>query len=328
MTALPAKNKATDTPHSLAAVPDEQEFLTDVIEGLSAKSKTLPCKYFYDAKGSVLFDQITEQEAYYPTRTELSILEKDLPAITAALGPHVAVVEPGSGSSLKTRLLLKALQDPAAYIPVEISADHLLAAVEDLRSTFPNIPVHPVVADYTQPFSLPELETQPERVFVYYPGSTIGNFRPKEAVPFLRRLRSLVGENGGLLIGVDRKKDKAVLDLAYNDPAGVTEAFHLNLLHRINRELDGEFRVERFEHHAFYNEEKGRIEMHLRSLENQIVRVGHLRFSFTKGETICTEYSYKYTVEEFSAVAHEAGFQLQQVWSDEREYFSIYLFTV
>lgn len=311
---------------AVAGVPDSSDFLADVVAGLGAHPKTLPCKYFYDANGSHLFDQITGLEAYYPTRTEIGILRSHMAAIVKAIGPQAVVMEPGSGSSLKTRLLLEHLHEPVAYAPVDISREHLLEAAEALRRCFPHIPILPVVADYTQPFSLPNFPTLPRRVVAFYPGSTLGNFPPAEAIQFLGRLRALVGRDGGLLLGVDRKKDAAVLERAYNDPEGVTEAFHLNLLTRINRELGADFALNCFAHVAFYNDEQGRIEMHLRSTQAQKVHVGGRTFAFAPDETICTEYSYKYHPEEVAELGAAAGFSLEQTWSDPRDYFSVYWF--
>ncbi|MCB9640976.1 MAG: L-histidine N(alpha)-methyltransferase [Myxococcales bacterium] len=308
-------------------LPEKEEFLRDVFAGLQETPKSLPCKYFYDAKGSQLFDQITTLEAYYPTRTELGILQQHLPQIADIIGPNAIIVEPGSGSSLKTHLLLKALYQPTAYIPVDISEEHLHIAAQSLRQQFPHIAISPIAADYTKPFSLPPFPNTTQRIIAYYPGSTLGNFPPTQAIHFLSRLREVVGASGGLLLGVDRKKDKAVLEHAYNDPEGVTAAFNLNLLVRINQELGADFKLEQFAHDAFYNEQEGRIEMHLRSKQEQIVHVQDHRFAFAKDETICTEYSYKYSPEEVQQLGQQAGFQQKCLWSDPQDYFSLYFFS-
>lgn len=311
--------------------PDVRTFYADVVEGLRAVPKTLPCKYFYDADGSRLFDDICELDEYYPTRTELAIMNDWVDEIAELLGERFRLVEYGSGSSLKTRILLSRLTGLDAYVPVDISRSHLLRSAKQLSVEYPHIPIIPVCADYTRSFQLPASpleETEHERNIVYFPGSTIGNFHPWEARDFLARIAQQCGRGGGLLIGVDLKKSPDVLHAAYNDARGVTADFNLNLLDRINRELDGDFQLSRFAHNALYNIFLGRIEMHLVSLAKQSVRVGGEIFRFDQGETIHTECSYKYTVDEFTELACAAGFEQVSVWTDPNQYFSVQYLTV
>lgn len=308
--------------HQTAADTDQQ-FLRDVQDGLRQPRKTLPCKYFYDAEGSRLFDRICELDEYYPTRTELGIMRDHAPEMARRIGPRCVLIEPGSGSSLKTRLLLDELQRPVAYVPVDISEEHLRASADALDADYPDLRVIPVCADFTSPFELPPICGEPSRRVVYFPGSTIGNFHPAAAGALLTRLTRLVGAEGGVLIGIDLKKDMAVLERAYNDAEGVTAAFNLNLLARINRELDGDFDLEQFAHRAFYDREHGRIEMHLESLKRQTIRVAGESFRLNQGETIRTECSYKYDLAAFTDLARTAGLQPLQRWTDSRQYFAV-----
>ena len=305
--------------------PTVDAFLNDVLDGLSGPEKTLPCKYFYDARGSQLFDQICELEEYYLTRTELAILEENVADIAAALGPRAMVIEPGSGSSLKTRLLLDHLNEPAAYVPVDISRDHLIEAAAELNKRYPDLEVCPVSADFTEPFGLPVPERTPQRCAVYFPGSTIGNFDPDGAVALLQQFAELSGDAGSLVIGIDLQKDANVLEAAYDDAAGVTAAFNLNILDRINQQLDADFDLDNFRHRAIYNAGAGRIEMYLESLRAHAVTIGDDAVPFREGECICTEYSHKYTVDGFAQLAEAAGFRLAHQWLDEREYFAVLL---
>jgi dimethylhistidine N-methyltransferase len=297
------------------------EFLRDVLAGLSASPRTLPCKYFYDERGSALFDEITTLDEYYPTRCELAILRDHAAEIAEAIGPGAVLIEYGSGSSVKTRILLDALTSPAAYVPVDISGEHLMQSAEQLARDCPHLPVFPAVADFTRPFMLPQLP--PGRRIVYFSGSTIGNFTPPEARVLLAGIARLVGERGGLLIGADLQKRRDVLERAYDDARGVTAAFNLNLLVRINRELGGDFDLNSFRHHAIYDEAHGRIEMHLVSTREQTTHVAGQRFRFARGETICTEYSYKYTLPGFAAMCRQVGLVVRRVWADERGLFSV-----
>lgn len=314
------------TTATLDHAPDTQSFLDEALDGLTQTPKTLPCKFFYDARGSALFDQICELDEYYPTRTEMGIMRAYAPAMSALLGTNCRLVEYGSGSSLKTRVLLDNARRLAAYVPVDISREHLHRTASALEQAYPDIPILPVCADYTQPFDLPR--SRAARTVVYFPGSTIGNFAPPQAREFLARVAQVCGPGGGLLIGVDLKKSPALLEPAYNDQDGVTAAFNLNLLARMNREIGADFDLAQFAHHAFYNARLGRIEMHLVSLRAQTVLVGGKCIAFGAGERIHTENSYKYALDEFASLAASAGFQVRQVWTDAAPLFSVQYLTV
>jgi dimethylhistidine N-methyltransferase len=303
--------------------PRRDAMSEEVLSGLQEGQKTLPCKYFYDERGSALFDAICELPEYYLTRTELGIMETHVAAMAAMLGPRVTLVEPGSGSSLKTRLLLDHLQQPVAYVPVDISRAHLVNAADRLNRLYPELEVLPVCADFNQTFDVPATQHAAERTAVYFPGSTLGNFAAAEAVQLLGHMRRLAGTGGALLLGVDLRKDKDVLQRAYDDAAGVTAAFNLNILERINRELEADFDLDRFRHRAVYNEVEGCIEMHLVSLGVQQVQVAGERFGFQDGEHILSERSYKYSVEGLTALAARAGLVLEQQWLDDRRYFCV-----
>ena len=303
--------------------PDMRTFYAEVIAGLQSESKSLPCKYLYDDRGSKLFDDICNLVEYYPTRIELTIMRDWVSEIAELLGERCRLVEYGSGNSLKTRILLERLKDMAAYVPVDISRSHLLASAQRLAVDYPNVLLQPVCADYTVSFTLPTTPTHVDTTVVYFPGSTIGNFHPLEAREFLKRIAGQCGFGGGLLIGVDLMKDPAVLHAAYNDSRGVTADFNRNILTRINRELGGDFLTNRFDHSAFYNVFQGRVEMHLVSLQAQTVRVGGEIFHFDEGETIHTECSYKYSVEEFADLAQSAGFTVVSIWTDPENLFSV-----
>jgi dimethylhistidine N-methyltransferase len=308
--------------------PATESFRRAALDGLAQSQKQISSKFLYDERGSKLFDQICELEEYYPTRTEIGIMKEHVDAMVEAIGPQARLVELGSGSSLKTRILLDHLDDLAVYVPIDISRAHLVQAAEDLATDYPEVPVQPLCADYTSTFDLPEPPRPAARTVVYYPGSTVGNFQPEQALDFLGRIADGLGGNAGLLIGVDLKKDVDVLEAAYNDAAGVTAAFNKNLLRRMNRELDATFDLDRFEHWSFWNEEEGCMESHLRSTTEQTVTVAGEPFSFEEGETIHTEYSYKYTLDEFADLVGEAGFSVEQVWTDDRSYFSVQYCTV
>ena len=288
---------------------------TDVLPGLRSRPRSLPPKLFYDDRGARLFEQICRQPEYYPTRTELCILERHLPDIAALAGPRCAVIEYGSGQGIKTRRLLDALEAPASYTAVEISARQLEGVTNRLRREYPHVPMHPVHADYTRAFGLPALPPH-ARKLAFFPGSTIGNFHPGDAARFLRNIRDAVGRDGALVLGVDRRKDPAILDPAYNDAAGVTAQFNLNMLARLNRELGADFDLSRFRHRAFFNAEASRIEMHLESLEPQEVTVAGETFHFDRGETIWTECSYKYDAPRLDALVERAGFQVVRRFTD------------
>jgi L-histidine N-alpha-methyltransferase len=305
-------------------LPPDDSFLEDVLMGLARPQKTLPAKYFYDRRGCELFEQICDLPEYYPTRTELAIMQDHLDEMVKFLGPECQLIEFGSGSSRKTRLLIERLQ-PALYVPIDIARTAIHAAAADLARVFPWLNINCICADYTRELALPDFIGVPiRRKAVYFPGSTIGNFTPHEAIGFLQLVRRMVGTGGLLLIGVDTKKDPTLLDAAYNDAAGVTAAFNLNLLDRINRELGGDFQMRRFCHKAFYDERKGWIEMHIESLASQFVNIAGERFRFSPAETIHTEISCKYLIEEFQAVARRAGFEPQLTWADDGGLFSVH----
>ncbi len=298
-------------------------FREDVIEGLSQGQKALPPKYFYDAEGSRLFDRICRLKEYYPTRAELALTRRHLADIARFAGRGCELIEYGSGESLKTRLLLRALK-PSVYVPVDISHSALAGAARRLSREFAWLHIFAVVGDFSQPLRLPVFRQRARRRVVYFPGSTIGNLTVQEAQAFLAMSRAQVGAGGAMLIGVDLKKDANVLHAAYNDARGVTARFNLNLLARINRELGADFDLRRFRHYAFYNAPRGRIEMHLVSLGRQEVRIDRHRFEFERGETIHTENSHKYAVEEFRALAAQAGFLGAKLWQDRQELFSLH----
>lgn len=295
----------------------------EVVAGLRRPHKMLPPKYFYDEHGSQLFDRITELDEYYPTRTETAILRQHIAAIAARLGAHLILVEYGSGSSVKTRILLDHLEDLAAYVPIDISEAHLLQTAARLRQAYPHLHVHPVVADYTAPVNLDFIDRETSPVVVFFPGSTIGNFAPAEAEAFLTHMAEVAGPGGGLLIGVDLQKDRAIVEAAYNDVQGVTAAFNRNILTHLNRVLGATFQPQQFDHRAFYNAAEGRIEMHLVSRQEQCVQVGPTAIHFRAGETICTEYSYKFTLAGFARLAARSGFQVAEVWTDPQAWFSV-----
>jgi len=307
--------------------PDVSQFRDEVWAGLSLPQKSLPCKYFYDERGSALFESICELPEYYPTRTELSIMEAHASEMAALLGDRCLLVEYGSGSSRKTRLLLDQLRDAAGYVPIDISRAALSASARALAAAYPRLEVLPVCADYTDSFELPRARVAPERRGVYFPGSTIGNFTPPQAQRFLARMARVAGARGALLIGVDLKKDRATLERAYDDRAGVTAAFNLNLLVRINRELDGSFDLARFRHQARWDASAGRIEMHLVSTVAQTVRVAGRPFWFDAGDTIHTENSYKYDLANFAALAAGVGLAVREVWTDPARRFSVQYMT-
>jgi len=299
------------------------DFLAAVLAGLALPQKRIPSKFFYDETGSRLFDAICELPEYYPTRSELSVLAARAGEVAALAGPGASLVEFGSGSSVKVRLLLDAMQAPAAYLPVDISRDHLLAAARRLAADYPSVPVVPVCADYTRPFTLPAVSGERTRVG-FFPGSTIGNFSRPEAKAFLEAVAGDLGPGAGLLIGVDLRKDRRILHAAYNDAAGVTAQFNLNLLARANRELGADFDLDAFAHDARWLEAEGRIEMHLVARRAQTVTVDGRRFRFAAGESIHTEDSHKYAVDEFRALAAAAGWTPTACWTDANDLFSVH----
>ena len=298
-------------------------FRAEVVQGLSKKQKTLPCQYFYDEAGSVLFEQITELPEYYPTRTEIEILKAHIGEIAEALGNDILLVEYGAGASTKTRILLDHLAAPAGYVPIDVSEDFLLQTADGLRRDYPDLPVHPIVGDFMIRLGLPAEATG--RPVGFFPGSTIGNLDADSIDAFMRAARALLGESGQFVIGVDLRKSPDILIPAYDDAAGVTATFNLNLLTRINRELDANFDLDAFAHRAIWNDDKSRIEMHLESRIDQQVTIAEDRFSFNKGETIHTENSRKFDLEALSQQISRAGWQTSRVWRDTRSYFAVIL---
>jgi dimethylhistidine N-methyltransferase len=307
--------------------PTAVDLREEVLTGLQKPVKELPCKLFYDQRGSRLFHRITQLPEYYPTRTEMELMANNIDEMAALLGRRTLLIEYGSGSGEKTRILLDHLQEPAAYVPIDISRGALLQSAEATAESYPGLEVLAVCADYNQPFTLPQPESPVSRRVVYYPGSTIGNFHPHDALDFLKGMGVLVGPAGGLLIGVDLKKNHEVLHAAYNDSEGVTAAFNCNILVRLNRELGMDFRMDRFRHRAIYNDDAGRIEMHLVSLVEQTVRLDGTEIPFRAGESIWTESSYKYAVDDFSRMAAGAGFAVEKVWIDDKKLFSVQYLT-
>jgi L-histidine Nalpha-methyltransferase len=297
-------------------------FAADAIAGLTAKPKTLSPKYFYDLQGSALFDRITQLPEYYPTRCEIGILQDNAPAIASMFPSGSALVEFGSGSSRKARILLSAAATVEAYVPVDISGDFLQQDLAQLRRDLPHLLVHPLVEDFTQKFAIPRHLVRLPRVG-FFPGSTIGNFEPDEAGRFLRHIGKMLGAGSLLVVGIDLAKDEETLNRAYNDAEGVTARFNLNLLARMNRELGADFDLAAFEHNAFFNREKSRIEMHLASTRDQTVRINGAAIDFRAGETIHTENSYKYTVKSFRALARKNGWSPVKVFTDG--FFSVHV---
>ncbi|MBA2436510.1 MAG: L-histidine N(alpha)-methyltransferase [Chthoniobacterales bacterium] len=316
-------------PHGVAVLdlePAASDFLEQAIAGFSASPRTLPSKFFYDERGSDLFQEICELPEYYVTRTETEILRQHGTEIAESIGENAELVGFGTGAGVKTRLLLDHLQNLIAYVPVDISKQRLTESAEALSREMPNLEILPVCADYLQPFELPTPSREPAHIAVYFPGSTIGNMEPPVARHFLERVARLCGHSGGLIIGVDLQKSKEVLEAAYNDSAGVTAAFNLNMLDRANRELEADFDLSQWRHRAVYNDQAHRIEMHLVSGQAQTVHLGEYAFDFAAGEKIITEFSYKHTIEGFSALAASAGFQLARVWTDPRKLFAVFHF--
>jgi len=305
-------------------LPRAQGLSEDVLAGLALPQKSIPPKYFYDEQGCRLFEAICELPEYYLTRTEMAILHGNIAEIAQFVGPEAQLIEFGSGVQAKTRILIQALQTQL-YVPIDIAIDTLRASSSELARRFPFLNIVGICADHTRPIALPEFVGVPiRRKTVFFPGSTIGNFTPAEALVFLRQARKMAGAGGVLLIGVDLKKDKATLDAAYADGRGVTEQFNLNLLHRINRELAADFQVKRFRHKAFYDPILGRVEMHLESQYSQLVHVAGRRFDFAPGETIHTEISCKYSIAEFQELGKRAGFTPEKVWTDSEQLFSVH----
>ena len=295
----------------------------EILQGFQKEHKTLPSKYFYDQHGSFLFDQICKLEEYYITRTETGIMQQNIDEIAGMIPPNCLLIEYGSGSSEKTRMILNHFPQLAAYVPVDISREHLFNSAENLNRIYPKLVIFPLSADFTKKFSLPLVSNGFSHKLAYFPGSTIGNFYPTQAVDFMNNVASLVGPGGGFLIGIDLQKDSAVLNQAYNDRKGITAAFNLNMLAHINQNFHADFIESQFEHLAFYNQQAGRIEMHLVSKQDQMVTINGIGFNLYKDERILTEVSYKYTLEGFTELANQAGFDLGKVWLDSKKYFGV-----
>ncbi|MDG2336199.1 MAG: L-histidine N(alpha)-methyltransferase [Myxococcota bacterium] len=307
---------------------EKKSFLEEVIDGLSQEQKTLPCKYLYDARGSLLFEEICELDEYYPTRTELAIMHRYSEEVSSQVGEEALLIEYGSGSSRKTRLLLDSLREPSCYVPIDISPEILADSAAAIAKIYPDLEVHPLCADYLSPVAIPIPEKQFRRRVVYFPGSTIGNFEPVEALEFLARMARQAGSGGGVLIGVDLRKDSQVLERAYDDARGVTAQFDLNLLVRMNRELGADFPLDDFRHTARWEPDLGRVEMRLVCKAACRVDIAGHAFDFSAGEYIHTESAYKYDVGEFASLATKAGLSPQTVWTDDSKKFSIHYLTV
>jgi len=301
--------------------------ISEIIDGLSADRKQISPKYFYDERGSQLFDDITQLPEYYLTNTELGIMRDSIAEITASVGKQASLIEFGSGSSLKTRILLEHLSELAAYVPVDISSEHLHASAQQIRDQFPHVDVLPVVADFTRTFSLPKPMVMPVRNIIYFPGSTIGNFEHDMAMELLRVMYQEAGAGGALLIGVDLQKDPNIIENAYNDSAGITAEFNLNMLQHLNRDYGANFDINEFAHSANYDENEGRVVIELISQTDQTFEVGDTAFDIADGEAILTEYSHKYTLEGFAAMANAAGFTVDDVWTDAEQLFSVQFLT-
>jgi L-histidine N-alpha-methyltransferase len=320
-------NQSSTARSVLDLEPANGNLLAEAIAGLSASPRTLPCKFFYDERGSELFQKICELPEYYVTRAELQILKTHGRDIAKELGPGIELIGLGTGAGTKTRFLLDELLKPVAYVPVDISSEQLQQSSALFRKQFPDLEVLPVSADYLRPVALPTPKRKPSRKVVYFPGSTIGNFEPDVALDFLQRIRRVCDDNGGLLIGVDLQKDYGVLERAYNDAQGITAQFNLNLLARLNRELGADFNLDHWKHRAIYNAAAGRIEMHLLSERDQTVHLRDREFRFRAGEKIVTEFSYKHTPEGFAAIAARANFRLARMWTDDARLFGVFYFT-
>lgn len=307
---------------------DEQQILNEIFDGLNQIQKKLPSKYFYDEKGSQLFDQICRLDEYYLTRTEMMILKNNVDQIAECFGDDSIFIEYGSGSSLKSRILLKNIKNLSGYVPIDISTEHLQSTAASLNERYPDLDIYPVAADYTKKIEIPDIKKTVKRRMGFFPGSTLGNFLPEEAREFLAVVADELGENGGLIIGIDLRKDKEILEAAYNDKKGITAQFNFNILHHLNDQFGFNFNVNAFKHYAPFNEEHSRIEMHLVSSEEQTVKCRNEVFHFAKWETILTEYSHKYTMEAFQNII--AGlFEIDKIWTDEKNYFAVlYLKTV
>lgn len=306
--------------------PRTQSILKEVLAGLSQTPKTLSPKLLYDKRGSEIFEQICFLKEYYPTRAETEILLQNSQEMAELIGPNALIIEPGSGAGEKVRPLLRVLDRPTGYMPIEISKDILLRMTDEFLDEFPDLPLYPICADFSQDIELSSQVRSAEKKVIFFPGSTIGNLTPAEAISFLKRYGKVIGDGGGVLIGVDLKKEKEIFEAAYDDSEGVTAQFNLNLLERLNREVEAEFNPSMFRHRAIYNEELGRVEMHLVSEADQLVKVNQTIFRFREGESIHTESSYKYSVPEFAELCAKARLSLKRIWQDRRRLFCVYYF--
>ena len=323
-----ARSLVNEKNTSVVAGATKENFRDEVLDGLSKSPRQLPYKFFYDQRGAQLFQEICDLPEYYITRTEIEILRLHGADMAKALGPQVELIGLGTGAGTKTRILLEELHNPAVYVPIDISKEQLEQSSARFREMFPTLQVLPVCVDYLEPFELPLPRRLSSRSVIYFPGSTIGNFEPEIASELLAHLVDVAGDGGGLLIGVDLQKDRDVLERAYNDAAGVTAQFNKNLLVRINRELEADFDLNRWQHHAIYSPSEGRIEIYLISDNEQTVHIGAREFQFRAGEEILTEYSYKHTIAGFIELARKAGFHFEQVWTDDARWFGVFYFTV
>ncbi len=303
--------------------PELKQFLSEVLQGLSRTPKELPTKYLYDKRGSDLYEQICSLDEYYIPRLEIRIMKDNIREIVGLLDSNANLIEFGCGSCTKTRILLDNMPDLAVYIPIDISRGQLISVTDELSVNYPELQILPVCADFTGSFRLPLPEHPGRRNVVYFPGSSIGNFGPESGRRLLANIANICQPGGALLIGVDLKKDPDVLYRAYNDSEGITAAFNLNLLSRINRELGADFNLDSFQHEAFYNQEMGRVEMHLISLKDQAVHIDDTQIPFLRGESILTENSYKYNLDGLTAIAGDAGFDVENVWTDDKGWFSV-----
>ena len=299
------------------------DYLDEVIAGLSAPEKTLPCKLFYDERGSGLFDRICELDEYYVTRVENALMAEHAVEMADVIGPGCLLIEYGAGSSTKIRALLDHLWEPAAFVPVDISGEHLVRSTDALKRSYPRVEINPVVADFTAPFKVPAPSIKPSRNVVYFPGSTIGNFEHGVALDLLRVMRHEARGNGALLIGVDLQKDAAIIDNAYNDSQGITAEFNLNILRHLNQVYAADFDLDEFSHDAQYDAAEGRVVIHLVSTRDQVLHIGETRIDIAHGEKILTEYSHKYTLQGFAEMAGQADFRVEKVWADAEDLFSV-----
>lgn len=302
-------------------ITEQETMLQEVLQGMRLSQKSIPSKYFYDERGSQLFDEITELPEYYPTRTERKILEDNIDEMASFLGEAIELIEPGSGSSEKTRILLSGMKSICCYIPIDISGDYLEKVADGLRKEYPNIDIEPLAADYTRAFELPEIHEEARNI-VFFPGSTIGNFNEETVLRFFEVISNIVGKSGGMLIGVDLKKDIKVLEAAYNDSDGVTAEFNKNMLLHLNRKISSDFDIHLYEHKSVWVEEEGRIEMRLIANQDHFVHIEGEQFQVLEGEYIHTENSHKYSLEEFAKIV-EPWFEVKKVWMDKNEYFSV-----